>query len=267
VGGFYKKHVDVPTQNGGWHPSGRCDADGGSLSGSKFKRCVSFLVYLNKDWDIADGGRLRIFDGAAEDDGVALAEVVPEGGTLVVFRSDAVPHEVLPTHRARSVVVGWFRTHTSHAEEAAAAAAAAAATPPALDTAAAALDSPLPDAPVLRSQGRLAHSLMAQVLPCSSPSVVIDATCGNGNDSLFIAERLGPGSKLVCVDLSEDAVRATRAKLAEALPPAALARVEVRRADHAKLADSVADGSVALAVFNLGYLPGKDPVLGSHDLE
>ena len=41
-----------------------------------------------------------------EDDG--LTSVEPESGTLVVFRSEAVPHEVLETRRARQAVVGWI---------------------------------------------------------------------------------------------------------------------------------------------------------------
>ena len=37
-----------------------------------------------------------------------MTSVEPESGTLVVFRSEAVPHEVLETKRARQAVVGWI---------------------------------------------------------------------------------------------------------------------------------------------------------------
>ena len=32
----------------------------------------------------------------------------PDGGTLVLFESDAVPHEVLDTNKERMAVVGWY---------------------------------------------------------------------------------------------------------------------------------------------------------------
>jgi len=34
-------------------------------------------------------------------------DVNPEGGTLVLFESDAIPHEVLDTQQERMAVVGW----------------------------------------------------------------------------------------------------------------------------------------------------------------
>ena len=37
-----------------------------------------------------------------------FVDVLPHGGTLVLFRSDWIPHEVLWTHHERGAVVGWF---------------------------------------------------------------------------------------------------------------------------------------------------------------
>lgn len=51
-----------------------------------------------------DGGALRIFSPEE-----SFVDISPSRGTLVVFRSDSVPHEVLESHRARLAVVGWFR--------------------------------------------------------------------------------------------------------------------------------------------------------------
>ena len=71
------------------------------------------LLYLDTGWDAEWGGCLRVFEehGAAEEaEEEKFVDIVPEGGTLVLMRSDRVPHEVLETRRARTCVVGWFRT-------------------------------------------------------------------------------------------------------------------------------------------------------------
>jgi SM-20-related protein len=67
------------------------------------RRRVSCVIYLNDSWSDADGGALRIFaDGAHRD-------VVPHGGTLVIFLSQQFEHEVLPAHRERYSLTGWFK--------------------------------------------------------------------------------------------------------------------------------------------------------------
>ena len=73
------------------------------------------LLYLHANWDRAWGGSLRISvrdegGGGDEEQGTeSYVDVVPEGGTLVLMRSDRVPHEVLETRRPRNCLVGWFR--------------------------------------------------------------------------------------------------------------------------------------------------------------
>lgn len=66
-------------------------------------RVVSMVFYLNQDWAPEDGGQLRIY----EKDNI-LEEVVPQGGTLVLFLSE-IEHEVLPTNRPRLSLTGWMR--------------------------------------------------------------------------------------------------------------------------------------------------------------
>lgn len=110
AGGLYKRHMDVPSVGEGWTRLGRSPEDGGSFSGAALRREVSMLLYLDSGWDAEWGGCLRVFeDGASEEEDESV-DIVPEGGTLVLMRSDKVPHEVLETRRARTCVVGWFRT-------------------------------------------------------------------------------------------------------------------------------------------------------------
>ena len=115
AGGFYLRHIDVPATRAGWTPLGRSPEDGGSFSGAATRREVSMLLYLHANWDRAWGGSLRISvrdegGGGDEEQGTeSYVDVVPEGGTLVLMRSDRVPHEVLETRRPRNCLVGWFR--------------------------------------------------------------------------------------------------------------------------------------------------------------
>ena len=62
----------------------------------------------------ADGGCLRCHVGAAAGDdecageGCTHVDVQPQAGRLVLFRSDALLHEVLPAHALRFAVSLWI---------------------------------------------------------------------------------------------------------------------------------------------------------------
>lgn len=83
---------------------------------------------------------------------------------------------------------------------------------------------------------------------------VVDATVGNGHDTLRLALRVGPSGLVVGYDVQEEALCATRRRL-EAGGMAG--RVELRHESHTALA-ALEDLPVFDAVmFNLGYLPGS----------
>ena len=119
VNGHYIRHLDQPKANDGWTRQGRTAVDGGSFSGGQTRRVVSFLIYLNTNWDAADGGALRIFPAHehlshaehATQPSNHVEDVLPEGGTLVLFMSGDVEHLVRVTARERQCVVGWFREY------------------------------------------------------------------------------------------------------------------------------------------------------------
>ena len=93
--GFYGRHFDH---------TGDEDKD--------YRRKISLLLYLNEDgWRAEDGGILRAYARSKKKGGDArnkFQDVLPEGGTLVLFDSTSVEHEVLPTRKERWAVVGWF---------------------------------------------------------------------------------------------------------------------------------------------------------------
>ena len=68
------------------------------------RRAVSAVFYLNSDWLPEQGGALRLYLA----DGREL-DVLPEAGTLVVFLSADLPHEVLPATRERLSLTRWLR--------------------------------------------------------------------------------------------------------------------------------------------------------------
>lgn len=81
-------------------------------------------------------------------------------------------------------------------------------------------------------------------------SVIIDATCGNGNDSLYLAERY-PNSKIIGFDVQQQAIDNSKKRCAHC------ANTEFILDSHSNL-DQYVSEPVSLAIFNLGYLPHAD---------
>jgi hypothetical protein len=85
--------------------------------------------------------------------------------------------------------------------------------------------------------------------------LVIDATAGNGHDTLFLAQAVGPAGRVLAFDVQPTAIEAARARVAAA---GYEGRVGFHQASHVRLAEFAAAGTVAAVMFNLGYLPGGD---------
>lgn len=71
-------------------------------------RKISLVLYLNPSWGAEDGGELCIFN--PQNENTEIQRVRPQGGRLVLFRSDLIPHVVLPCFQTRWSLTGWFRT-------------------------------------------------------------------------------------------------------------------------------------------------------------
>jgi predicted methyltransferase len=86
----------------------------------------------------------------------------------------------------------------------------------------------------------------------------IDATAGNGYDTLFLAEQVGASGKIIAIDIQDCAIQSTREKLESA---GLIDRVRLVTDNHAiALRKLIVDDhqNVAAITFNLGYLPGSD---------
>lgn len=88
--------------------------------------------------------------------------------------------------------------------------------------------------------------------------ICVDATCGNGLDSLHIAQALlTPSSgRLFCIDIQPTAIQATQATLGKFLPQVILDRITYHCHSHTQL--EFLPAYIDIFVYNLGYLPGSD---------
>lgn len=88
------------------------------------------------------------------------------------------------------------------------------------------------------------HHLWEALLP--KGAIAIDATCGSGHDTLFLARR---AKYVIAYDIQEEAIAQTKERLKEA----GLSNVDLHLACHTTI-----DTPAHLIVYNLGYLPGAD---------
>lgn len=83
-GAFYKKHHDQFKTDGG--------------------RAFSMIMYLNEGWAEGDGGELKVYQQAE------FKIISPDNRKCVFFKSDELPHEVLPSNTKRMSITGWLKT-------------------------------------------------------------------------------------------------------------------------------------------------------------
>ena len=93
----------------------------------------------------------------------------------------------------------------------------------------------------------LAHDFLAQVI--TQEDIVVDATMGNGHDTLFLAKL---AKQVYAFDIQEQALEKTSQRLQEA----GLTNAELILQGHETVDQFVRE--VKAAIFNLGYLPSAD---------
>jgi len=73
-------------------------------------RILTTVTYLNDNWQDENLGFLVIYHPESDTE---AARIKPEAGTLVLFLSEDIAHEVEPTARYRASIAGWFRCNAS----------------------------------------------------------------------------------------------------------------------------------------------------------
>lgn len=98
------------------------------------------------------------------------------------------------------------------------------------------------------------HHILAPRLRAGD--LVVDATAGNGHDTLFLAERVLPGGHVFAFDVQAAAIAQTRQRLT-----AHSSLVTLHHAGHERMAELLppeVHGRLRAVMFNLGWLPGAD---------
>jgi ubiquinone/menaquinone biosynthesis C-methylase UbiE len=99
----------------------------------------------------------------------------------------------------------------------------------------------------------LAHTLVGSAVQLGD--WVVDATVGNGHDTAFLAQCVGPSGRVFGFDVQSAALDAARERLQ------GQSNVTLIHRGHEHLAAGLppdASGKIAAVMFNLGYLPGGD---------
>ncbi|WP_018921795.1 tRNA (mnm(5)s(2)U34)-methyltransferase [Salsuginibacillus kocurii] len=100
------------------------------------------------------------------------------------------------------------------------------------------------------------HHLLSQLI--QPGDTAIDATAGNGHDTLYLASLVGEKGRVHSFDIQEQALTNTTQKLQE---HEVYSRVNLHHAGHEQLKKKIDQEEwpqVKAAIFNLGYLPGGD---------
>ncbi len=105
---------------------------------------------------------------------------------------------------------------------------------------------------ILESGVDISHQYAKKVI--KEGDFVVDATAGNGNDTLFIAKHVGESGHVYCFDIQTQALENTRKKIEKNNMQE---RVSFICDGHQNM-DKYIDQNIKLVVFNLGYLPGGD---------
>lgn len=108
---------------------------------------------------------------------------------------------------------------------------------------------------ILKSVLKYAHHLMKESV--EEGEIVVDATCGNGYDSLFLSDLVGEKGKVLAFDIQKQAIQSTKEKLIRDNRT----NVTLIHDSHENMKDYLAllkSTEIGGAIFNLGYLPRSD---------
>ncbi len=114
--------------------------------------------------------------------------------------------------------------------------------------------------PLFQSHLDLAHAYWQQLLQCGDWA--IDATCGNGKDTLKLAEILADKEGgVIGIDIQQQAIRRTEELVHSYLNPNCLAPIHLFHQSHEQFPPLVLQHPIRLIVYNLGYLPKADKTI------
>lgn len=108
---------------------------------------------------------------------------------------------------------------------------------------------------------QLLHLLLSGKI--SPGDTVIDATAGNGHDTLFLAKAVGETGKVIAIDIQQQAITATHTRL-QAAHLTARTTLHLTSHTHIRKLASTSPTPPTAILFNLGFLPGADHTIITH---
>ncbi|GMA53217.1 rRNA methyltransferase [Alicyclobacillus contaminans] len=107
---------------------------------------------------------------------------------------------------------------------------------------------------MVESALQFSHTLLAEVL--TDDDHVVDATMGNGNDTVFLANAVQPHGKVYAFDVQDQALDKTKQRLVE---QGLVEQTKLILDGHENLKSYLTENEpIKAGIFNLGYLPKSD---------
>ena len=111
----------------------------------------------------------------------------------------------------------------------------------------------------LRSARFLASDCLQRYLKPGDTAV--DATMGNGHDTLMLCELVGENGHVYAFDVQQQALENTRKLLTDS---GCIGRAQLILDGHEHMCSYLSECSADAVVFNLGWLPGSDKLIRTH---
>lgn len=105
---------------------------------------------------------------------------------------------------------------------------------------------------------QVAHEKVSEVL--RPGDVAVDATAGNGHDTLFLSQRVGSAGRVFAFDVQQEALESTRQRVLEQGAEGDQ-HIHPVLGCHSTLREVLGEhgvNEVKAVMFNLGYLPGSN---------
>ena len=99
------------------------------------------------------------------------------------------------------------------------------------------------------------HHLWLDAL--ESARTIVDITCGNGHDTMYLLSHCHENSHVYAIDIQEVAITRTKEKIVKELPQA-MKQVDFILGSHDRVIETLPVSNIDLMIGNLGYLPNAD---------
>ena len=95
----------------------------------------------------------------------------------------------------------------------------------------------------------------------SEGMVAVDATAGNGHDTLFLAQTVGPSGIVYAIDIQSASIEETRKRIDSEGLAERVVLIQGSHEDWAAILPAEQNKKIDAVMMNLGYLPGGDQAI------